>query len=209
MIRLVKIELFKLATVRVGYGLLATSAALTALFTSLEASRSGNGESGVAALSTASGLSTVTTTTGWSMLFAGVLGVIVAAGEFHHATATLTFLGNPQRSRVAIAKSSASATAGAAFGLVSGLIATCIGLSFAAGRGYVIALGAGTLTAHVAGAALGGALFGAVGAGVGSLVRSQLAGVIGIFVWGLVIESVVGGLLTSVRPYLPYTAATT
>ena len=32
---------------------------------------------------------------------------------------------------------------------------------------------------------------------------------IGIFVWGLVVESLIGGLFTAVRPYLPYTAATT
>jgi len=40
-------------------------------------------------------------------------------------------------------------------------------------------------------------------------VRSQLATVIGIFVWSIVIESPIGGLFTSIRPYLPYTAATT
>ncbi|MBO0774533.1 MAG: hypothetical protein J2P35_24035 [Actinobacteria bacterium] len=31
---------------------------------------------------------------------------------------------------------------------------------------------------------------------------------IGIFVWGLVVGSLIGGLFTAVRPYLPYTAAT-
>ena len=49
----------------------------------------------------------------------------------------------------------------------------------------------------------------ALGAALGSLVRSQLAAIIGIFVWAVVIESVIGGLYTSVRPYLPYTVATT
>ena len=49
----------------------------------------------------------------------------------------------------------------------------------------------------------------ALGVGIGSLVRSQLATVIGIFVWAIIVESVIGGLYTEVRPYLPYTAATT
>ena len=39
MTRLVRIEWLKLRTMRVGFGLLATSVALTALFASLEASR--------------------------------------------------------------------------------------------------------------------------------------------------------------------------
>ena len=209
MIRLVRIEWLKMRTVRVGFGLLATSAALTALFASLEASRAGNGKSGVPPLFTASGLGTVTTVTGWSMIFAAVLGVIITSGEYRHYTATLTYLGTPNRRRVLVAKTLTAAGAGAIFGLLSGLVATGTGLIFVAGHGYHVSLGAGTLIAHVAGAAVGAALFGAIGAGVGAFLRSQLAGVIAVFVWALVIESVIGGLLTSIRPYLPYTAATT
>ncbi len=103
----------------------------------------------------------------------------------------------------------ASAAAGAVFGLVSSVIATGVGLAFAVGQGDHVALGAGTLVWHAAGAVLAAALLAAAGTGIGSLVRSQLAGVIGVFVWGVVVESVIGGLFTSVRPYLPYTAATT
>jgi len=209
MTRLVRIEWLKLRTMRVGFGLLATSAALTALFASLEASRAGNSQSGVAPLFTASGLGTVTTVTGWSMILSAVLGVIVTSGEYRHYTATLTYLATANRRRVLVAKSLTAAVAGAIFGLVSGLIATGVGLIFVTGHGYHVALGTGTLLGHIAGAAVGAALFGAIGAGIGALFRSQLAGVIGVFVWALVIESLIGGLFTSVRPYLPYTAATT
>jgi ABC-2 type transport system permease protein len=209
MIRLARIEWLKLRTVRTGFGLLATSAALTVLFASLEASRAGNGKNGVAPLFSASGLATVTTVTGWSMIFAAVLGVIVASGEFRHHTATLTYLATPDRRRVLVAKALAAAGAGAILGFGSALIATAVGLIFVAGHGYHVTLGTGTLVAHIAGAAVGAALFGAIGVGIGTLLRSQLAGVIGMFVWALVIESIIGGLFTSIRPYLPYTAATT
>jgi ABC-type transport system involved in multi-copper enzyme maturation permease subunit len=143
------------------------------------------------------------------MIFAAVLGVIVTSGEYRHYTATLTYLGTPNRRRVLAAKTLTAAGAGAMFGLVSGLIATGVGLIFVTSHGYHVALDTGTLVAHIAGAAVGASLFGAIGAGIGALLRSQLAGVIGIFVWALVIESIIGGLFTSVRPYLPYTAATT
>jgi ABC-2 type transport system permease protein len=209
MTRLARAEMLKLRTARVSYGLLLTSAFLTALFATLEAARAGNGASGVTPLSTASGLSTVTTVTGFSMLLAAVLGVIVASGEFRHNTATVTYLATPDRARVLVAKAVAAACAGALFGLVSSIIATGVGLAFVAAQGDHVALGTGAIVGHAAGAVLAAALLGSVGVAAGSLVRSQLAGVIGIFVWGVVIESVIGGLFTSVRPYLPYTAATT
>jgi ABC-2 type transport system permease protein len=209
MSRLLRIELLKLRTVRTTFGLLATAAALTALFASIEAARAGNATSGLKSLATAAGLTTVTTVTGWSMLFAGVLGVVLSSGEFRHSSATLTYFATPNRVRVLIAKTLAAASAGAIFGLAAAVIATGVGLTFVAGHGYPVALAAGTMIGHGAGTILGAALLAAVGVGLGSLIRSQLAAVIAVFVWGIVIESVIGGLFTSVRPYLPYTAATT
>jgi ABC-2 type transport system permease protein len=209
MTRLIRIEWLKLRTMRTGYGLLATATALTALFAALEASRAGNSTSGVASLNTSSGLQTVTTVTGWSMMFAAVLGVILASGEFRHQTATLTYLAAPDRRRVLVAKTVVAAGAGLIFGVASALVATGVGIIFVAGRGYHLALGGGPLAGHIVGASVGAALFAAVGVGIGSLFRSQLAGVITVFVWALVIESIIGGLFTSIRPYLPYTAATT
>jgi ABC-2 type transport system permease protein len=207
--RIIRAELLKLRTARVSYGLLVTSVMLTAIFATLEAARAGNAGSGVAPVSTASGLAMVTTVTGFSMLMAAVLGVIVAGGEFRHNTATSTYLATPDRGRVLTAKAVVAAVGGAVFGLVSSIIAAAVGLGFVAGGGGHVALSTGTLIGHTAGAVLAAALLGSVGVGVGSLVRSQLAGVMGIFVWGVVVESVIGGLFTSVRPYLPYTAATT
>jgi ABC-2 type transport system permease protein len=215
MTRLVRIELLKLRTVRLPAGLLATAAGLTALFACADASQAGRHGGSVASLGTAAGLRSVTTVTGWAMLLAVVLGVTVATGEFRHATATLTYLAAPARGRVLAAKAVAAACAGALFGLVAAVIATGAGLGFAAARGdhgahgARFALGAGTLAAHAAGAVLGAALLAALGVGLGSLVRSQLAGIIGVFVWALIVESLVGGIFTSARPYLPYTAATT
>jgi hypothetical protein len=53
MIRLVRVELLKLRTMRVTYGLLAAAAAVTALFSALEASGAGRS---VPPVSTAAGL---------------------------------------------------------------------------------------------------------------------------------------------------------
>jgi ABC-2 type transport system permease protein len=209
MTRLIRTELLKLRTMRLSYGLLGIAAALTAFFSFLENNQAGATGSGLAPISTAAGLRTVTTVTGFAMLFAAVLGSIIANGEFRHSTATLTYLTTPRRGRVLAAKAITGACVGSLFGLIAGVIATGVGLLFVTAHGNHVALSAGTLAGHAAGAVAGGALLGALGVAIGSLVRSQLATVIGIFVWAIVIESLLGGLFTSIRPYLPYTVATT
>ncbi len=206
---LVRTELLKLRTMRLTYGLIAAAAALSGFFAILEGGQAGSAGSGAPPISTAEGLRSVTTVTGFAMLLAAVLGAIVANGEFRHSSATLTYLATPKRPRVLVAKAIAAAIVGSLFGLLAGIIATTVGLIFVAAQGDHVALSTGTLVGHVAGAMLGAALLAVLGVALGSLVRSQLAIVIGIFVWAIVIESLIGGLYTSVRPYLPYTAATT
>jgi ABC-2 type transport system permease protein len=209
MIRQIRIELLKMSTVRFNYGLLAGAAALTGIFSAIEASRAGTAGTGVAPLNTYSGLSTIVTGGVWGLLFAAVLGVTISSGEFRHQTATLTYLATPNRSRVLAAKMVAAAIGGAVFGLAVYVMALGVGLGFAAGHHYPISIGAVTFVRFGLGHLVGGALLGCLGAVIGSLVRSQIAGVIGVFVWSIIFESLIGGLFTSVRPYLPYTAGTT
>jgi ABC-2 type transport system permease protein len=204
---LIRMELLKLRTTRLSYGLLATAAGLTILFSVLEAARAGSGQ--VASLATAAGIDAVITGGIWALLLAAVLGVTVSSGEFRHGTATATYLTGPRRNRVLVAKSVAAGCAGAVFGLAGWLIATGIGIGFVASHGYHEPIGIATMARYAAGHVLAGALLAAIGVGVGSLVRSQLAAVIGVFVWAIVIESIIGDLFNSVQPYLPYTAATT
>ncbi len=207
MTRLIKGELFKLRTTRLPFGLFAAAAGLSALFSILEASRAGT--KSVAPLSTAAGLNNVLTGGVLALLFAAVLGVTISSGEFRHETATTTYLATPKRSRVLIAKSVAGACGGAAFGFAGWLIATGVGLGFVAADGYTAQISDATLARYAAGHIAAGALMAAIGVGIGSLIRAQLAGVLGVFVWAVVIESVIGSMFNSIQPYLPYTAATT
>jgi ABC-2 type transport system permease protein len=208
MIRLIRIELLKLVTVRLSYGLLALAAALTGIFSAIEASRAGVGKP-VAPLYTYSGLSTIVTGGVWGLLFAAVLGVTVSSGEFRHQTATLTYLATPDRTRVLAAKTAAAAVGGAVFGLAGYALAAGVGLGFVAAHGYHVSIGAATFARYGAGHLVAGALLACLGVALGSLIRSQFAAVIGVFVWAIIIESLIGGLFTSIRPYLPYTAGTT
>ena len=204
----VRVELFKLRTTRLFLWLLAAATGLSAALAALEASRGARGLT-VSPLSSAAGLTTVTTATGFALLVAGLLGVTVTGGEFGHGIATLTFLSFPRRLQVLAAKLVAAAVAGAIVGLAAGIITTGIGLAFLRARGDALALDSGTLAGHIAGACLAAALLAVAGAGLGALVRNQLGATIAIFAWALVGETAIGGLFKDARPYLPFDAATT
>jgi ABC-type transport system involved in multi-copper enzyme maturation permease subunit len=205
--RLVRIELLKLTSTRLSYGLLAASVGITVLWTTLEASRAGK-PNGPAPLTGYAGQASIITGGVWGLILAAVLGVTISSGEFRHHTATLTYLATPGRGRVLAAKAAAGAIAAAVFGLAGYAVTLAIGLIFVAAHGYHLAIGAGTLAGWGSGHLVGAALLGVIGVTAGSLVRSQFATVIGVFVWTIIIESLIGGLFSSVRPYLPYTAAT-
>jgi hypothetical protein len=104
---------------------------------------------------------------------------------------------------------SPSANPAVVFGLAGGVLAAGTGLIFVAARGEHLALGSATIARDLAGYVVAAGLMAAAGSAVGSLIRSQLAAVVGVFVWAVVIESVLGGLYPAARPYLPYAAATT
>jgi len=206
MTRLIRSELLKLHTMRATYGLALLVIAHTILFASLEATRSGRK---VAPISTASGLSTVSTATGITMILAAILGVMLASGEYRHTNATLTYLATPRRGRVLTAKTVAAALVGFLYGILAGVVATGTALVFIAAHHDHVTLSTLTMIGHILGAGLGAALLAAIGVAIGSLIRAQVPGIIGTLVWCLVIESILGGSLTAIRPYLPYTVATT
>jgi ABC-2 type transport system permease protein len=64
----------------------------------------------------------------------------------------------------------------------------------AASKGYEIPIGTATIAGYMAGAVLACGLMAAVGVGIGSLVRAQLAALVAVFVWAMAVEQVVGGV---------------
>ena len=210
MTRLVRIELLKLGTIRLPFGLLGATAGLTALVTVLKASRAGGGHRhSIPPLYTAHGLTQVITTTDFAMILALVFGVIISTGEFRHSTATTTYLATPDRTRVLLSKVVAGAIGGALFGVVASAMTTGIGLAFVSGKGYAVALGGATIARYALGAVVGSALLGAAGVGIGTLIRGQVGAIVTVFAWGFIVEQIIGGLYNSAQPYLPYTAART
>jgi len=137
-----------------------------------------------------------------------VLGVLLAAGEYQHRTITTTFLVTPRRFRVVAAKVLAAVVAGPVVAVAMMAVSAATTVPFVLAEGATVdALHRGTGRA-VAGVLLASALLGAIGVLLGMLVRSQVASVVLVTAWALVLEGVVdvlagGGL----GPWLPGVAA--
>lgn len=192
--RLIQTELLKLRTIRLPYWLLVSTAGLTAMITGLLASRAGHvtqagGHIGIGGtlppLNTQAGVEVVITATRFGLLFATIIGIILVTAEFRHGTATSTYLATPHRNRVMLAKIVAAAGVGALFGLIAAGAATGMGTAFVAGKGFGMTVSGATMLRYAAGSALSAALFAAIGAAVGSLIRNQVAGIVGVFAWGV------------------------
>ena len=144
-------EFLKLATTKTAAGLAGLAAAVTALIAALESATAGTGRGmAIPSLATPAGLRDALASTGFALIAAAVLGTVITCGEFRHKTATGTYLDQPDRTRVLAARAITAAAAGIVVGLASAATATSIAHSFAAARGYLLALPA-------AGAVLAGA----------------------------------------------------
>lgn len=103
----------------------------------------------------------------------------------------------PNRSWVMIAKLLAAASLGLGFGTAGFGAATAVAMVFVGADGYRVALSAGTIFGYGAGSVLAAGLLAAVDVGLGTLIRSQLAAVIGVLIWGFFVESIVGGVFNA------------
>ena len=141
------------------------------------------------------------------MLFAALVGALSVTTEFRTGTIRPTLLLTPQRSRVVAAKIVTSMLAGAGAGLVAQALnagAEAAGLAL---RGIEIQLDASDYAQLLAGGALAGALFAAIGVGVGALVRNQVAAVAGLCVWLLLLEPLLLGDVPEIAKYAPEAGA--
>lgn len=201
-------ELLKLRTTRVTWVLLALAALFAGLTTAAIVGSGSLELDDDPALALAQGASFAST-------LALVLGILLLTNEYRHGTITTTFLVEPRRPRVLAAKLAAAVLAGAAFAVVALVATAAVALPWLAARGESLALDGQALEA-AARLVLAFALYAALGTAVGAIVQSQVGAIVAVFVWFLIVESLVGVLaqllLTDfegpdpVTPYLPGSA---
>jgi ABC-2 type transport system permease protein len=195
MTRLVTAELFKLRTTRTFYGIVGGALALV-LAIVIVAAATATWNPGDTPLRDLIGIS------GFAQVFALVLGILAVTSEFRHGTITPSLLVAPRRRRFVGAKVIALASAGLVIAAVAGAVLIVTALSVAAINGTALNLGAGDWPLF-AGMLLSGALWPVIGVGVGLIVRSQVAAIVGGLVWLMAIEQMVQGRLGRFGGLLP------
>jgi ABC-type transport system involved in multi-copper enzyme maturation permease subunit len=205
-VRLLSSELLKLRTTRVSWVLLVLTAAFSGL---VAAALVGSGSlEDDRALALAQGANF------WTML-AVVLGVLIVTNEYRHGTVMTTFLAEPQRPRVLGAKLAVAVAAGTVLALGAALATAAVALPWLAVRDEALAFDGQALEA-VGRLVLAFALSAALGTAVGAIVQNQVGTIVSVFVWFLIVESIVGlvaallfgdlGEPDPVSPYLPGSA---
>jgi ABC-2 type transport system permease protein len=140
---------------------------------------------------------------GLAGVFAALAGVLLVTSEYRFGTIRPTFLFNPIRSHVLGAKVVAGALAGIAFGILGEAIGWAVGYAVLGGRGITVVLGSGDILLLTFGGLAGVALWGAIGAGLGTIIHNQVGAIIALLAWGFVVNNLVFGLAPSVGRFLP------
>jgi ABC-2 type transport system permease protein len=136
-------------------------------------------------------------------LFSALAGVMLITSEYRHGTIRPTFLFDPHRSRVLVAKAAAGLLAGVALGLVGVMLGFGIGGLALHARGIRFALTGGQTALLIGGGLAAVALWGVIGVAVGAIVRSQVGTIVGLLAWGLIVDSLLFAFVPSVGRYSP------
>jgi hypothetical protein len=120
-----------------------------------------------------------------------LFGAVGATGEFRHRTLAPAVLIAPDRFRLVLARLGAYSITGLVFGFAMGVIALVLGVALLGSEAGPDLTG-GDYAGLAAGGLIDVVLAAAIGVGVGTLVRNQVAAVVGILVWLTILEPLVG-----------------
>ena len=119
-----------------------------------------------------------------------LLGAVGATGEFRHRTLAPAVLIAPDRLRLFTARTAAYALTALAVAVLMAVVTLAIGIPLLGGESGPDLAG-GDYVRIAAGGLIVTALSGALGVGVGTLVRNQVFAVVGIIVWTTIAEPLI------------------
>ena len=136
-------------------------------------------------------------------VFSALAGIMLVTSEYRYGTIRPTFLFTPKRPRVLAAKLAAGLLAGLVFGIAGEGLGYGIGYAALRGRGIHLVLNGNQTALLLLGTIAGTALWGAIGVGLGAIIRSQVGAIIGLLAWGFVAENLLIAFLPAVGRYTP------
>ncbi|WP_421118133.1 ABC transporter permease [Aquihabitans daechungensis] len=196
-------EWLKLRTTRLLPVMVAAAVALSMLAvggTTLATKRSEIG------LESDEGLRRILSVSGTGAVVVLLLGVLIAAGEYRHGTATDTFLTTPKRHRVVTAKLAIGAAVGASTGLLI-VLGTLAALAFGLpAKDSSVPISDGLMWATLAGTVAYSTLFAVLGVALGALLRQQVLAVALALGWIAIVEHILVNFVPSIGRWLPAAA---
>lgn len=139
------------------------------------------------ALTDASTMHLVVSSTTGGYVFALVLGILVMTTEFRHGTAIATYLAQPDRRTVMLAKMVVAAALGAILQFVSTALGMIVSGLYVQRYAHAV-LPFDAYTRVMAGSVLVGAVLGIMGVAVGSLLRNQVLAIVVSLLWLQLVE---------------------
>ena len=148
-------------------------------------------------------------------VFPLLIGTLLVTGEFRHKTLTPTFLATPRRGVALAGKVAAGVVMGALYAALAIVAAVGVGAALLAAFDIDTQLGSSDTWALIGRMAIAFILWVLIGIGVGTLVRNQVAAVVGVLAFTQFIEPILRTVaafvdgLSDVTRYLPGAASDT
>jgi ABC-type transport system involved in multi-copper enzyme maturation permease subunit len=183
--------------------------AFTAVAVVAQMATAGIEDSGQLPLDTAQTQHSIFSSAGSSGIFALIVGIIMITTEYRHFTSRPTFLFEPRRGRVIIAKIGMSAAVGLLYALACVILTFAIAVPWFAAKDVAIEWSAYDIPMITVGVVLSVTIYAVVGLGVGVLVHNQIAAVIGALAYLLILEPLIGVIpvIKEAYRFLPGAAA--
>lgn len=204
---LVQAELIKLRSTRMTLGLLLATLGLVVLTIAVNVPDVGD-ENAPLSLDDRGLLAvTVGVAFGVPMVLMALLGALAVTQEFRYGTVTSTYLSEPRRTRVLVAKWLSLVLAGVVLTTATLAVSVTFSIALIRSRHGDVTV-ATQFWQMVAAGFIVMIAYGAIGVAVGALVRNQVAAIVGVLVWMLAVEQIVVPALPEVGRWMPWGAAT-
>jgi ABC-2 type transport system permease protein len=135
-----------------------------------------------------------------------LLGVLAFTQEFRYGTITSTYLGEPRRMRVLIAKGLSLALASVVITALTLAVTVALSIALIRSQDGDVTLAARFWQTVAAGFVVM-AVYGVAGVAIGALIPNQIVAVVGVLIWMLAVEQMVIPLLPEAGRWMPFAAA--
>jgi len=199
---LVHAELLKLRSTRTTVGLLLATLGLVALTIAVSVPKVGDDNAPVSLDDPGLLAGAVGVSFGVPQVLVVLLGALACTQEFRYGTVTSTYLGEPRRTRILVAKWLSLVLSSLVITIATLALAVTVGIALIRSRDGDVTLAAQFWQMVAAGFVVMEA-YGVIGVAVGALVRNQITVVVGVLVWLLAVEQIVIPAFPAIGRWLP------